>query len=196
LASIFLIFYRETKMELSFKRLLLPATLAVAFVTQGCGTETLKDTRAADEVAIRQQSMAWSNAAQSRNMDKALTFYAPDAIALPDGGPIATSQDAISAEWQPLLSNTDATLSWKTTAVTVAKSSDIAYEYGAYTLDTTGKDGKISTRTGKYVLVWKKQPDGSWKVAIDTDNSDAPPAPAPPAHPAHHAAAKKHRRHH
>ena len=80
---------------------------------------------------------------------------------------------------------------------TRSKSSDIAYEYGTYSLDTIGKDGKVSTQTGKYVVVWKKQPDNTWKVAIDTDNSDAPPpAPAPPARAAHHAAAKKKHHHH
>jgi ketosteroid isomerase-like protein len=179
------------------KKVFLATAVIAAFIAQGCGTETPKDTRATDEIAIRQQSMAWSNAAQSRDMDKVLSFYSPDAIALPDQQPISLTKDAIRTEWQPLLSNKNLTLSWKTTAVGVAKSSDIAYEYGAYTLDILGKDGQPSTQTGKYLLVWKKQADGTWKVAVDTDNSDAPPpAPAPPARPAHHAAAKKHRRHH
>lgn len=183
-------------MASNFRKALLATAMIATSVAQGCGTETPKDTRAADEVAIRQQSMAWSNAAQSHNVDKALSFYAPDAIVLPDGKPIAPTQDAIRSGWQALLSDNSLTLSWKTTAVGVAKSSDIAYEYGSYALDTTGKDGKISTETGKYLLVWKKQPDGSWKVAIDTDNSDAPPPAAPPARPTRHAAAKKHHRHH
>jgi uncharacterized protein (TIGR02246 family) len=182
-------------MASKFKQLFLATAVIAAFLAQGC-TEAPKDTRATDEVAIRQQSMAWSNAAQSHDLDKALSFYTADAVALPDRAPIATDKDAIRAEWQNVFSNKDATLSWKTTAVGVAKSGDIAYEYGAYTVNFPGKDGQVSTVTGKYVLVWKKQADGSWKVAIDTDNADAPPAPAPPARPAKHAAAKKHHRRH
>ncbi len=180
-----------------FKKALIASAVIAAFIAQGCGTEAPKDTRATDEIAIRQQSMAWSNAAQSHDIDKALSFYAPDAVALPDAAPIAPNKDAIRNVWQSFIGNKNVTLSWKTTAVGVAKSGDIAYEYGAYTMDIVGKDGKPSTQTGKYLLVWKKQADGTWKVAVDTDNSDAPPpAPAPPARPAHHAAAKKHRRHH
>jgi ketosteroid isomerase-like protein len=34
---------------------------------------------------------------------------------------------------------------------------------------------------GKYVEIWKKQPDGSWKCAVDMFNSDLPAAPAPAA---------------
>ena len=36
---------------------------------------------------------------------------------------------------------------------------------------------------GKYVEVWRKQPDGSWKIKWDIFNSDVP-AGAPPATPA------------
>jgi ketosteroid isomerase-like protein len=36
----------------------------------------------------------------------------------------------------------------------------------------TDKKGKSTTQTGQYVLVWKKQADGSWKVAADTSAND------------------------
>jgi len=32
---------------------------------------------------------------------------------------------------------------------------------------------------GKFVVVWKKQADGAWKIVADIWNSDMPPAPAP-----------------
>ena len=123
-----------------FKTALLTSAVIAAFIAPGCGTEAPKDTRATDEIAIRQQSMAWTNAAQSHDMEKVLSFYAPDAVALPDGAPIALNKDAIRAVWQNFIGNKNVTLSWKTTAVGVAKSSDIAYEYGAYTMDVVGKD--------------------------------------------------------
>jgi ketosteroid isomerase-like protein len=37
---------------------------------------------------------------------------------------------------------------------------------------TTDKKGKQSAATGQLVIVWKKQTDGSWKVAADTNADD------------------------
>jgi ketosteroid isomerase-like protein len=36
------------------------------------------------------------------------------------------------------------------------------------------------TDRGKYLAVWKKQADGSWKCVADMFNTDLPPASAPP----------------
>src|SRR5580693_6392170 len=63
-------------------------------------------------------------------------------------------------------------LSWRTTAVEVARSGDLAYENGTYDFVTTGKDGKTSDEKGKYLVIWKKQADGAWKVVVDMDNTD------------------------
>jgi ketosteroid isomerase-like protein len=155
------------------------AALAVVLLGEGCSQTTTSpvaqapaDTRAADEAAIRANSAAWSAATEAKDVDKAVSFYAPDAVTFDDGGPLTSDPAKIRAGFQGLVNAKDSTLAWKTTKVEVARSGDMAYEYGAYHFDTKGKNGKVSTQTGKYVLVWKKQPDGSWKVAIDTDNSD------------------------
>ncbi len=34
--------------------------------------------------------------------------------------------------------------------------------------------GKMISDKGKYVTVWKKQADGSWKVMLDIFNTDLP----------------------
>ena len=44
---------------------------------------------------------------------------------------------------------------------------------------------------GKYLTIWRKQADGSWKVQRGTFNSDLPlPAPGKPAAPAKKAKKK------
>jgi ketosteroid isomerase-like protein len=45
----------------------------------------------------------------------------------------------------------------------------------------TGPDKKPATERGHYVAVWRKQADGTWKVAVDAPSSDAPEAPSAPA---------------
>jgi len=52
---------------------------------------------------------------------------------------------------------------------------NVAFVHGKYNaiLVPEGVD------SGKYVEIWRRQSDGSWKMAIDIFNSDLPPAHAP-----------------
>ncbi len=63
-----------------------------------------------------------------------------------------------------------ATFSAGTTEVEVAPSDDLAYTTGTFAIDLNN----AAIDKGKFVDVWKKQTDGSWKAAIDTFNSDLP----------------------
>jgi uncharacterized protein (TIGR02246 family) len=58
---------------------------------------------------------------------------------------------------------------WKITILDVSASGTMACEIGkyAYTLRPQGKE-PVSI-SGKYVTVWKQQPDGSWKIAVRAD---------------------------
>ena len=61
--------------------------------------------------------------------------------------------------------------------VEVARSGDLAYEWGAGKLTVKDKKGKEVESSFKSLTVWKKQAGGSWKVTVDTMIPD-PPAKA------------------
>jgi ketosteroid isomerase-like protein len=61
-------------------------------------------------------------------------------------------------------------LTFESTKVTVAQAGDMAWDVGTYQLTTKDKPAKTSTEAGKYLEVWQKQVDGSWKVAVDIYN--------------------------
>ena len=44
----------------------------------------------------------------------------------------------------------------------MSQSKDIAYEYGEYSSERAGKGEK-----GHFVSVWKTNPAGEWKLALD-----------------------------
>lgn len=164
-------------------RLILPAALFAMLLTTSCDQPAKKDTqvdhqqeiqqaRAADEAAIRAASAAWSQAATAKDLDKAVSFYSDDALVLPDKAPAIKGVENFRKDWAPLLALPGPGLSWKTSALEVARSGDLAYETGAYNFITTDKKGKSTDYKGKYLVIWKKQSDGAWKVAVDTDNPD------------------------
>jgi len=137
------------------------------------------DTRAVDEAAIRAAVIEWSKAAQAKDLNKAVSFYADDAMRFADKGPLVQGKDNIRTGWEQMLALPGPGLTFATTGVGVARAGDMAYEYGTYDFATEDKMGKIIDEKGKYVVVWKKQADGTWKVAADIDNRDAAPAPQP-----------------
>ncbi len=53
----------------------------------------------------------------------------------------------------------------------------MGYTIGTYEL-TVEQDGAPMVTVGKYVTLWKKQADGSWKVVVDCFNADGPPTGA------------------
>jgi uncharacterized protein (TIGR02246 family) len=125
-----------------------------------------------DEQAIRQLDKDWSAAAQSKDVDKTLSFYADDASALPFNAPIATGKEQIRQLWTHLTSLPGFALTFSPTKIEVAKSGDLAYDVGTFELKSNDAQGNASSQIGKYVVVWKKQPDKQWKAIIDMFSTD------------------------
>ena len=163
----------------------IPCLLAVGLLTGlgACAPAEAPDTRAADEAAIREIEVKFSAAAGAKDLDTIMSFYADDAVIMPEGLPTGTGKDAIRKNWEGLLATPGMTsLGWQTSSVVVARSGDIAYSTGNTQMGLSGPDGASITIAGKYVTTWHKHADGSWKAAVDIFNSDVPvAAPAPAA---------------
>ena len=137
------------------------------------------DTRAADEAAIRKADTDWANAAQSKQVDSWVAFYSDDAMVLPANDKMAMGKEPIRKAIGDLLAMPGFSVKWQPAKVEVARSGDIGYSQGTYELTMNDPKGQPVTDRGKYVEIWKKQADGSWKCAVDTFNSDLPAAPPP-----------------
>ena len=142
----------------------------------GCSSgQQPPDTRsAADEAAIRLADASWVKAAESKQIEEWVAFYADDAVVLPPNAKIVTDKASIRKSVAELLGMPGLSLTWQPTNVEVARSGDLAYLYGAYVLTSNDAKGKSVTDHGKNVEIWKKQGDGHWKCTLDTWNSDSP----------------------
>ena len=157
------------------------STIALAALLAGCTPApppATPDTRAADAQAIRSTEAEWVQAFASKDADRVAAFYAEGAsLFLPDA-PVINGRAAIAAAFKPLLADKNFSLTFASTKVEVAKSSDLGYSQGTYTMTVTApKSKKVLEENGKYVTVFQKQPDGSWLAVADIINEDAPPAP-------------------
>ena len=188
-----------------------PAVLVLAALLAGCNEAPAPapDTRASDAKAIRALETSWQQLYATKDVDQITAVYADDASVFMPGAPVLNGVEAIKTALKPIVKSKGFSLSFESTDVVVAKSGDLAYSQGTYTMTKTNPKTKILlTEKGKYVTVYKKQPTGGWKALADIFNEDAPAAAAKnhktatahpahaahPAHPAHPArASHKHR---
>ena len=97
--------------------------------------------------------------------------YAEDAKVLPPNMPAIEGREAIKAAY----AQSQRFREFKFDIVSLEGRGDLAVEYGKYALTaaTSGPSAPVTDR-GKYVAVWKKQADGTWKMIRDIYNSDLP----------------------
>ena len=139
------------------------------------------DTRAADEATLRTLIRDWSASAQAKDAAKFVSVYADDAVVMLANEPDINGLPAIREGIPAMMQDPAFALSFEPDNVLVARSGDLAYETGTYAMTMTGPDKKPAAEKGHYVVVWRKQADGTWKVVIDAPISDPPDASAAPA---------------
>ncbi len=166
------------------------AATAIVLTTTACSNTA--DNRAADTKAIQDNEAQWNADYAARDTDKIAAHYADDAILILPGGPSTSGKIAIGMALKGMVADPAMSLNFHAAKVEVAKSGDIAYTQGTYTLTVTDPQTKhIINDHGGYVTTYRKQPDGSWKAVADIATSEVPPQPvAPPAKPSHKAKPK------
>ncbi len=133
------------------------ASCAGASPGAGKGADTIAEAK-----ALAKLDDDWSAAAATRDAGRVAAFYAEDAIAYPPNEPVAVGRAAAEKVWAAYFADSTYSISWKTDHAEVI--GDLGYTAGAYQ-DSFGK--------GKYLCVWMKQADGSWKAIHDMWNTDS-----------------------
>jgi uncharacterized protein (TIGR02246 family) len=128
--------------------------------------------------SIRELEHRAREAAKAKDLDRYVSFYADDAVLLWPGVPMVSGRAAIRKFMQAFFSMPDFSLSFETTQVEVSRAGDFAYTCGTNKVILVDPSGRKMKDSGKYLTVYKKQSDGTWKVVADTGNSDLP-APVP-----------------
>ncbi len=100
------------------------------------------------------------------------SVYAEDGKLMPTGSPTVAGLEAIQQFWQALMDMGAKSATLRTTDLD--EQGDTAIESGAYTLIIEPDGADPIKDVGKYLVVWKRQTDGTWKMGSDIFNSDLP----------------------
>lgn len=101
-----------------------------------------------------------------------VAYAGQDVRMFPDGGAPYQGRDALIEQFSSWPKG--ARLDWTPIEAVAAGSGDFGFTWGRYVYSAVGENGQI-VEHGKYVSVWRKGPDGAWKVIADIGNSN--PAP-------------------
>ena len=150
----------------------------VMLVSAGC---VKKVDLEAESAALMQADMDWAATLTAKDVDGFTGFFAADAIVMPPHLPVLVGIDAVRAWATESMALPGFSVTWQATSAEVAASGDMGYTLGTFVFQATMPDGSTITDPGKYTTIWEKQADGSWKVVVDTFNSDSMFMPTAPS---------------
>ena len=117
---------------------------------------------------LRQLEAEFMKAAAEKGSQGYMSYYADDAVEVPNGAAIIQGEANI-AKGMGFLDQTNR-LIWTPVGADISASGDLGYTYGNYEFHSKDKDGKQIVEHGKYTSIWKKQKDGNWKIVLDMGN--------------------------
>ena len=124
--------------------------------------------------AIREREIVFVAAS---NADSLSTLYSADIAMMPPGEPGIVGSEALKKWLTDFFAA--ATMTVKITSSHVDVSGDWAVDRYTGSVTVTPKGGKPMNESMKGIHILKRQPDGTWLIAQDLWNSDAPVPVAP-----------------
>jgi len=124
------------------------------------------------EQDIKDVTMRFGEAFNRGDVAAAVEFYTDDAKFLHPNIEIVSGKQAIKEFFETGRAFGLRRINFE--SIEVGYDGDLAYERGVINMDLEPEGGQAMVDRGKYLVVMKRQADGSWKVAVDIWNSDLP----------------------
>ena len=150
---------------------LLTATLSAALCLAPLRAHA--EPKGSEDVAEAKKAIASANAKYGaaiaqRDAATIRDLYTDDAIVLPPGLAMIHGKAGVEDLWKGSFANGVKAASFQTQDV--ERNGDVAVETGTFTMKIAPEGKAEQTNAGKYVVVWKRQNDGSWKLHRDIWN--------------------------
>lgn len=117
----------------------------------------------ADIQAIRNITDKWQIAINAGDLDTLMSFYSDDAVKIPPNEPAVAGKEAIRRGYKKLF---EENVRQEIHVIADIKiSGDLAVTNTTWTLPNAPETAEGSSKpTGNWIRIFRKQPDGSWKI--------------------------------
>jgi ketosteroid isomerase-like protein len=151
-----------------------PVSQLATAMSDIAGSRDEEELRAAAVEELLDADRAFAAMAQRAGVPAAFAHYAADeSFQFNPGAEPAQGRDAVARSWSDWPEG--ARLEWAPAYAQVSSRGDMGWTWGRSV--TTRPDG--STRTARYLTVWRRNFDGDWRFVADI-GVEGPPLPAPP----------------
>ena len=150
-------------------------TLGLLILT-ACSQRSAPDNREADARALRDGEMAdyvkdWAG----KDADRIAAHFTEGGDVIVPNSPLMTGRDAIAKTMKGPLADPNWSLALQPVQVEVSRGGGLAYTRGNYVLTATDPASqKVATEKGRFVTIFRKETDGSWKAVQHISNAEAP----------------------
>lgn len=131
--------------------------------------------RPALEASLLQADRDFARTVAEKGLEGWVSWFTSDGVQFPAKEGLAIGHAAIRRVMADAFADPTLELSWEPAEASAAASGDLGYTIGHAFVSKKGPGGtKVVVSKLKYLTVWKRQPDGSWKVGADLGNLDQP----------------------
>jgi ketosteroid isomerase-like protein len=139
------------------------ALLVISAACAASNPDVAKETQ-----KLLETDRAWSaQASAGKNADSVLAYWSDDARVVTPCQPTLTGKDALRKMVVSDFSAPGFHITWTPEQAVVAKSGDIGYTTGMNEFTIPDSTGKTTKLPGRYLTVWRKEPDGRWRCVLD-----------------------------
>jgi len=141
-----------------------PALLIAAACAQPASPPPVPDPQ-----VLMEADRAFAAAVAEGGTEAWVSWFADDGAQITPGAGEIRGHEAIR-ENMAGLDDPNYSLRWEPLRADIAASGDLGWTTGSYVSEGIGADGQAKRGQGRYVSIWRKQADGTWKVVMDLGN--------------------------
>ncbi len=125
---------------------------------------------------IEDWNSQFSEAMMKGDNEKMLSFYADDIVSLPSYQPMMEGKDVLKNAMMMDANSGNKFTKFQLTSKKILSAGNLIVDIGTYemSMDIQGMEEPFNDQ-GKYITIYEKQDDGSWKIKVDTWNSNNNP---------------------
>ena len=122
---------------------------------------------------LLEQDAEWAAlSSKGQDIDRIVAFWTDDARVFAPGLPAFSGKAALRSYVEGALAIPGFHITWITSEASLSPDGQLAYLLSTNAVTMPGPGGQPVTTNGRAVTVWRREPDGNWRCAVDIWNDE------------------------